>query len=152
MSLFDTVAEEAAVEEENVSPEEEVVEEAPKKKRRSKKAEEAAEKPEGEETVDEEPKPKKKRQPKLDEDGNPIPKRSYTILPSQTLHKTEKAAEVAYREGTKRRNYFDAIEDGMTVEAYQEKIGKEWRSFLVWYVEEAGVVELRGDEGGEETT
>lgn len=91
-------------------------------------------------------KEKKQREPKLDADGNPIPRAprgTHTFLPSQTLHHTDK--ETKYREGTKRKEFFDKITDGITVEEYYTACGGKsvGHTYLVWYVTQDGSVEVR---------
>jgi hypothetical protein len=61
---------------------------------------------------------KKTRAPKLDADGNPIPRRDNTFLPSQVITLTEKGKNTKYREGSNRARHFETIYDGMTVEQY----------------------------------
>lgn len=94
-------------------------------------------------------KPKVAKQPKLDENGNPIPRRERTVmLDSQVLIVTDAGREASakFREGTKRRANFDAITPGITVGEYFEKTGgrKETATFLIWYIGQ-GYVELGGD-------
>lgn len=89
--------------------------------------------------------PRKPRPPKLDADGNPLPKRARTVfLDSQTLRLTEKGINTTYRAESKRGQIFASIKDGMTVgEFYEANGGKKVAStFLIWFVAEAGVVEV----------
>lgn len=76
---------------------------------------------------------KKTRAPRLDADGNPIPKLNNTFLDSQVIHRTEKGLTAKYREGSDRQNMFDAMQDGVTVGEFYEARGGKAKShrFLV---------------------
>ena len=99
----------------------------------------------GNDILDEEGNPipvKKVRAPRLDADGNPIPRRSNVFMDSQVITLTDKVP--SYRAGTKRGDIFASIKDGMTVgEFYEANGGKTVaHTFLVWYCNEAQVVEI----------
>lgn len=91
------------------------------------------------------PIPKKKvRQPKLDADGNPIPRQVNTYLPSWVLRITDAGLKANYQPESKRGKIFASIKDNMTVEEFYNLNGgkKVSHTFLVWYVNEAKVVEV----------
>jgi len=117
----------------------------PKKAPKAPKPVEYQKDEDGNDILDEEGNPipvKKVRAPRLDADGNPIPRKSNVFLDSQTLMLTDKVP--SYRAGTKRGDIFASIKDGMTVGEFYEKNGGKAaaHTFLVWYVNEAEVVEV----------
>lgn len=86
-------------------------------------------------------KPRVTKAPKLDADGNPIPRAVATRIPGgATISKSDKAH--SFREGTKRRDHYDAVVDGMTVDAYYTATGGRavTATFLQWYIKEGYVV------------
>jgi hypothetical protein len=100
----------------------------------------------GNQVLDEEGNPipvKKVRAPRLDADGNPIPRQSNVYLDSQVIRLSITNIP-NYRAGTKRGDIFASIKDGMTVGEFYEKNGGKSVShtFLVWYVNEAKVVDV----------
>jgi hypothetical protein len=96
--------------------------------------------------------PKKEKAPKaprVDADGNPLPRKERTVmLDSQELIVTPAGLEASakFREGSKRHTNFVAITPGMTVGEYFEATGgrKETATFLIWYISQ-GYVELGGN-------
>lgn len=85
-------------------------------------------------------KPRVTKAPKLDADGNPIPRAVATRIPGRaTISKSDKAH--SFREGTKRRDHYDAVVDGMTVDAYYAATGGRavTATFLQWYIKEGYV-------------
>lgn len=85
-------------------------------------------------------KPRVAKAPRLDADGNPIPRAVATRIPGgATISKTDKAH--SFREGTKRRDHYDAVVDGMTVDAYYAATGGRavTATFLQWYIKEGYV-------------
>jgi hypothetical protein len=90
------------------------------------------------------PVPKKARAPKLDADGNPIPRQVNVFLGTQVITLTDQALKVSYRPDSKRGTIFASIKDGMTVdEFYAANQGKAVsHTFLVWYLNEAKVIDI----------
>ena len=88
--------------------------------------------------------PRTPRAPRLDADGNPLPRRSNVFLDTQVITITEKGFAPGYRAGTKRGDIFASIKDGMTVgEFYALNGGKTVsHTFLVWYLNDAQVIEI----------
>jgi uncharacterized lipoprotein NlpE involved in copper resistance len=88
--------------------------------------------------------PKAPKAPRLDADGNPISRGSNVYLETQVLRRTEAAAAFKARETSKRGQMFAAAKDGLTVgEFYEQNGGKAAaHTFLVWYINEAKVIEL----------
>jgi hypothetical protein len=88
---------------------------------------------------------KKVRAPKLDADGNPIARNSNVYLDSQVLQITEAGTKVSYQPESKRGKIFASIKDGMTVKEFYDLNGgkKVAHTFLVWYANEAKVVEVK---------
>lgn len=87
---------------------------------------------------------KKVRAPRLDAEGNPIPRTTNVFLGSQTLKITDAGREAKYQPESQRGKIFASITDGMTVDQFYEANGGKAVShtFLVWYVTKAGVVEV----------
>lgn len=87
---------------------------------------------------------KKTRQPKLDADGNPIPRLSNVFLDSQVINHTEKGKTTKYREGSKRGKHFESIYDGMTVGEYYKVNGgkKSCHRYLVHQVNVMGTITI----------
>jgi len=93
-------------------------------------------------------KPKAPKQPKLDENGNPIERSAPTRLSENLkLRFTELGAGTTFRAGTKRGDNYAAIKEGMTVGEYFEKNGGRGvvATFLLWYIKE-GLVETYSEE------
>lgn len=85
-------------------------------------------------------KPKVAKAPRLDADGNPIARAPATRIPDGAiLTKTDKAH--SFREGTKRREHYDAVVDGSTVADYYAATGGRavTATFLQWYIKEGYV-------------
>jgi len=87
---------------------------------------------------------KKVRAPRLDAEGNPIPRVTNVFLGSQTLRLTDAGLKTTYQAESKRGKIFASIKDGMTVDQFYEANGGKAvaHTFLVWYVTKAGVVEV----------
>ena len=87
-------------------------------------------------------KPKAPKAPKLDADGNPIVRRSNVFLDEQVIRRTEKFASAKAREDSKRGQMLAALEDGITVGAFYEKMGGKAaaHTFLVFFVNEWEIV------------
>jgi hypothetical protein len=79
---------------------------------------------------------KKERAPRVDADGNPLPRRANVFLDSQVIHRTELGKTVKYREGSDRQNMFDLMQDGITVGEFYAAAGGKAAShrFLVHQV------------------
>ncbi len=90
------------------------------------------------------PVPKKVRAPRLDADGNPIPRVSNVFLDTQVITITELGIKANYRPDSKRGKIFASIKDGQTVaEFYANNEGKAVsHTFLVWYLNEAKVIDI----------
>ena len=82
------------------------------------------------------PKTKKERVPRVDADGNPLPRASNVFLDTQVIHRTEHGKTVKYREGSDRQAMFDLMQDGITVGAFYAAAGGKGKShrFLVHQV------------------
>lgn len=97
-------------------------------------------------------KPKKERQPKAPKapkDPNAPVRQRLSLLGSQKLYVTERGKAATYREGTKRRDNFAVITDGMTVDQYYALTGGKavTGTFLQWYVAVDQSVGVLDDEG-----
>lgn len=81
--------------------------------------------------------PKAPKAPRLDADGNPIVRVSNVFLGSQVLNKVE-GKGAGYREGSKRKSFFDLVTPGITVEGYYAAAGGKsvGHTYLVWYINE----------------
>lgn len=81
--------------------------------------------------------PKAPKAPRLDADGNPIARQSNVFLTDQVLNKVE-GKGAGYREGSKRKQFFDLITPGITVGQYYEAAGGKsvGHTYLVWYINE----------------
>ena len=88
--------------------------------------------------------PKAPKAPKLDADGNPIARQSNVYPPSFVLKLTEGHATFKARAESKRGQMFAALTEGQTVQQYYDANGGKSaaHTFLVWFVNEAKVVEL----------
>ena len=89
-------------------------------------------------------KPKAPKAPKLDAEGNPIVRRSNVFLDEQVIRRTEKFASAKAREDSKRGQMMAALEDGITVGAFYEKMGGKAvaHTFLVFFVNEWEIVTI----------
>ena len=87
-------------------------------------------------------KPKAPKQPRLDADGNPIVRRSNVFLDEQVIRRTEKYDSAKARPDSKRGQMLAALEDGITVGQFYEKMGGKSvaHTFLVFFVNEWEVV------------
>jgi len=99
-----------------------------------------------------EAKPKKEKQPKAPKapkDPNAPVRQRLSLLGSQKLYVTERGKAATYREGTKRRDNFAVITDGMTVDEYYALTGGKavTGTFLQWYVAVDQSVGILDDEG-----
>lgn len=81
--------------------------------------------------------PKAPKAPKLDADGNPIVRQSNIFALTSTLDKVE-GKGAGYRDGSKRKQFFDLVTPGITVEQYYAAAGGKsvGHTYLVWYVNE----------------
>ena len=87
--------------------------------------------------------PKAAKAPRLDADGNPIVRQSNVFAPSSTLDKVE-GKGTGYRDGSKRKQFFDLVTPGITVEQFYAAGGGKAvaHTYLVWYVNEDQSVTL----------
>lgn len=89
-------------------------------------------------------KPKAPRAPRLDADGNPIPRSITVLAEDQVISFTEKGKTTKYREGTNRAKHFESIFEGMTVGQYYEANGGKSACFkyLVHQLNKMGTIEI----------
>lgn len=88
--------------------------------------------------------PKAPKAPRLDAEGNPIARGSNVYLETQIIRRTAAADTFKARDTSKRGQMFASATDGKTVgQFYADNGGKaEAHTFLVWFINEAKVVEL----------
>lgn len=84
------------------------------------------------------------RTPRLGPDGKPLPRSINNYGENHVLKLTDLGLKTQYRADSKRGQIFASIRDGMTVKEFYEANGGKSVShtFLVWYVNEAKVVEV----------